>query len=194
MGLRSAVKSDRGMAIIFAVLLITIVFVVSLALFNITLKQIILSLVARDSRLAFYAADSALNCARYWDWDKHRSQDQKWQDPKNKPFGFFELVSGKYVFQLPPANSVFDCNGDNAKNVVRKVSGDDYIVSFSLFFPTLNQVYTPCANVVVTKDSSLNVPNGSFVVSGYNTSDPNSEKCPLLLNQRTVERGIQSSY
>jgi len=41
---------------------------VGLAVFNIGSKELILSATARDSQFAFYAADTGVECALYWDF------------------------------------------------------------------------------------------------------------------------------
>jgi hypothetical protein len=58
---------NRGFALLFAVLITSIMLAVGLAIFNITVKEIILSGEARESSAAFYAADSGVECALYWD-------------------------------------------------------------------------------------------------------------------------------
>ncbi len=58
---------QAGIVILLAVLLVSIVLVVSLSLLNIVFKQLVLSATARESQLAFFAADGGHDCARYWD-------------------------------------------------------------------------------------------------------------------------------
>lgn len=48
-------------------LLISIVLVVGLGVFDIILGEIILSIAGRESQKSFYAADSGIECALYWD-------------------------------------------------------------------------------------------------------------------------------
>ncbi len=57
----------RGVAVLLAVLLVSVVLVISLVLLNITYRQLIISNTARESEIAWYAAESIFNCARYWD-------------------------------------------------------------------------------------------------------------------------------
>jgi hypothetical protein len=40
---------------------------ISVAIFNIAIKEIRLSAAARESQFAFYAADTGIECALYWD-------------------------------------------------------------------------------------------------------------------------------
>ncbi len=60
-------KTQRGFTLLFAVVATSLLMGVTLGILNLTTKQLILSSVGRDSQLAFYAADSGAECARYWD-------------------------------------------------------------------------------------------------------------------------------
>lgn len=57
----------NGFALLFAILTASLILTVGLAIFNITLKEFVLSSQIRDSQFAFYAADTGLECALYWD-------------------------------------------------------------------------------------------------------------------------------
>ncbi len=57
--------NNKGFALFYAVLLSSVVLVVSLGLFNITYRQLIISSTLLDSQTAYYVADSLLACARY---------------------------------------------------------------------------------------------------------------------------------
>mgnify|MGYP001559788894 CR=1 FL=1 len=56
-----------GFTLLFAVLISTLLLAIGVAIYNITVKQVILSAAGRDSQLAFYAADTGAECAIYWD-------------------------------------------------------------------------------------------------------------------------------
>lgn len=58
---------SRGFTLLIAVILTSVLLSVGLALLDISYKQIVLSSTARQSQYAFYAADSAIECALYWD-------------------------------------------------------------------------------------------------------------------------------
>lgn len=57
----------RGFTLLVAMILTSVLLSVGLALLDIALKQVTLSSTARQSQYAFYAADSAMECALYWD-------------------------------------------------------------------------------------------------------------------------------
>lgn len=60
-------SSRRGFALIISVIITSVVLAVGIALLDIAYKQVLLSSSAKNSQYAFYNADSALECALYWD-------------------------------------------------------------------------------------------------------------------------------
>ena len=61
-------SDKKGFTLLVSSLIASLMLVVGLAIFNISFKEIQLSITARDSQLAFYAADAGLECALYWDF------------------------------------------------------------------------------------------------------------------------------
>ena len=59
--------TQRGIALLIAVLISAVAIAVGAAIYSIVQKQLILTGLSRDSQFAFYAADSAAECALYWD-------------------------------------------------------------------------------------------------------------------------------
>ncbi len=60
-------KHNRGFTLLLAALISSIVLSLGVAVFSIAQKQLILTSQGRFSQVAFYAADSAAECALYWD-------------------------------------------------------------------------------------------------------------------------------
>ena len=60
-------NNKRGFTLLFASLISALLLAISLAIFSISNKELVLSTTARDSQYAFYAADAGLECALYWD-------------------------------------------------------------------------------------------------------------------------------
>lgn len=56
-------STERGYAILYSVVIISIIMTIAIGLSNSVNKQLTLSSVARDSQAAFYQADTALECA-----------------------------------------------------------------------------------------------------------------------------------
>lgn len=59
--------ASRGFTLLLAALVASVVLSIGSAVFSIALKQVALSSVGRNSQFAFYAADTAAECALYWD-------------------------------------------------------------------------------------------------------------------------------
>lgn len=58
----------RGFTLLFAVLVANLILAIGIATFALTVKQVTLSSVGRESQFAFFAADSGIECALYWDF------------------------------------------------------------------------------------------------------------------------------
>jgi Tfp pilus assembly protein PilX len=89
--LKNNIKHNKGFTLLVAVLVSSVLLSISLAIFNITIKELLLSSSGRDSQFAFYAADSGTECALYWD---------------QKGGGFSTSTAG-----------TINCNGTNIPNV-----------------------------------------------------------------------------
>ena len=61
------IPEPRGFTLVISLILTTVVLSVGMALTDIAVKQLQLSSSARNSQIAFYNADSALECALYYD-------------------------------------------------------------------------------------------------------------------------------
>lgn len=60
-------SAQRGFTLLLATLMSALLLLLGAAIFSLIKKEIILSSLGRDSQLAFYAADTAAECALYWD-------------------------------------------------------------------------------------------------------------------------------
>lgn len=65
------IKQSRGFTILVAALTASLVLALGISVFTIAQKQLILSSLGRNSQYAFYAADTAAECALYWDIREH---------------------------------------------------------------------------------------------------------------------------
>lgn len=57
----------RGFTLLIAIILASVALAIGLALADVAYKQVVLSSTARNSQVAFYRADSAMECALYYD-------------------------------------------------------------------------------------------------------------------------------
>lgn len=60
-------SSPRGFTLLVAVILSSVVVTIGMALLDVAYKQVLLSSTAKQSQYAYYEADTALECALYYD-------------------------------------------------------------------------------------------------------------------------------
>ncbi len=65
---RRVKQRERGFTLLLAALVSSIVLALGASIFAIAQKEVQLSSIGRDSQFAFYAADTAAECALYWDF------------------------------------------------------------------------------------------------------------------------------
>ena len=63
--------SQRGFTLLIAVILASVALAIGLALLDIAYKQVVLASAAKQSQTAFYAADSVMECALYYDQQRN---------------------------------------------------------------------------------------------------------------------------
>jgi Tfp pilus assembly protein PilX len=61
-------REARGFTLLIAILVSSILLSLGFAIYNIVSKELILTASGRESQFAFYAADSGIECALYWDY------------------------------------------------------------------------------------------------------------------------------
>lgn len=60
-------ETNGGFTLLLSVLIASLILTIGLSILNIAFKELTLSSSARESVIAFYAADSGAECALYWD-------------------------------------------------------------------------------------------------------------------------------
>ncbi|HSE56697.1 MAG TPA: hypothetical protein VLB02_01280 [Candidatus Paceibacterota bacterium] len=136
--------TQAGFAMLFTVLLISLVLSLALGISNITYKQTILSSLAKDSQIAFYQADAGAECGLYYDFTLNAF-------PEPSTFAAIQstvptITCGTETLTLDPADS----------------SDDDFVYRSSPASPS-----NPCYNVVFDKTGVENI----IQAYGYNICD-----------------------
>ena len=149
---------DRGFTILLAALVSAIVLAIGSSIFAIAQKQIILSSIGRDSQFAFYAADTAAECALYWDIRRQA----------------FEQPLGDIGGILCDSNDPEDVQSGSAG----KVHWYQYAISVS--------GERACATVRVTKDMTDDKRATTIRADGHNVSCATLTTSARVL-QRSVE-------
>ncbi len=60
-------STQQGFAMLFTVLIVSLIMTIAISISNLTLRQAVLSNLAKDSQIAFAEADAAIECALYED-------------------------------------------------------------------------------------------------------------------------------
>lgn len=98
---------QKGFALLFTVLLVSITLSIAIGVSNITYKQAILSSLAKDSQIAFYQADTGAECGLYYEFTRSAF-------PEGSTIGdvqsseFRELECGEEVLDFDQAASSND--------------------------------------------------------------------------------------
>lgn len=159
-------RARRGFAMLFAVLVSSVLLSIGLSIFNLTVKELLLSSSGRESQFAFYAADSGTECVLYWDF--------KGQD-------IFATSSSSRT----PSPAAPDCAGQAININPSQTTGTSATTKFSFQVP--NGAAAPyCVTVLVTKSVNNNIITTSVDSRGYNTCDSS--------DQSRVERALRVRY
>lgn len=176
-------KNERGFTLFIAILTASIILAIGISILHITLKEFILASVARDSQMAFYAADGGMECALYWD-------------------NSIAAAGSKFI---PSSGAqTISCMG----GAVQQVGGGGNELVGGLSYGTTEnfqmQWGTPtlCARVSVTKysnaSSPISLPDGSTCAAGLVCTIIESKgynrACTGLDDPRAVERALRSRY
>jgi hypothetical protein len=102
-------NKQQGFALLFSVLVSSLLLTIGLSIFNIALKELAISTATERSVRAYYAADSGRECAMYW--DKIRGEIPGVFDEKNSGViscgNFSGTINGTAGFNFDASN------GDN---------------------------------------------------------------------------------
>lgn len=96
------IQLNRGYTLLFAVIVSSLVLSVGISILNISKKEFLLASGARESTTAFYAADSGLECAVYYDFNKDSFSPNGGNITcNNSNITIDKTVPGTYKFELP---------------------------------------------------------------------------------------------
>lgn len=157
--------AHKGFALFIAVILSAVAASITLALTTIAYKSLLLSSASRESQYAFYAADTALECALYWD----RGQVNSFP---------YDATPGMVTVSCAGQTVVLTGAAHNA-NTTRYQSG----------WFTVNG--SDCARISVYKTDGSVAPVGELFGDGANVT---CAEVTAGTNPRAVERGLKASY
>lgn len=162
-------KHQQGFTILFAVIVSALVLSIGLSIANITLKQIKISSLGRESQIAFYAADSGSECVLYYDLIESA----------------FATSSNSNIAALPATISCFSQDPTVDFDPSDPNQADDYNATSTIVFSSGSDI---CAKVQIGKyDTDMDgYSDKTLILSrGYNTCTNNGKQ---------LERGIRIRY
>ena len=159
-------NKQKGFTLLFASLVGSLLLALGIATFNIVLRELDLSSSARESRKAFYAADSGWECAFFHD--------------RKRPAVFATSTNSLGI----PTPTFIQCrNGDISVASTRAAFS-----AVSTFRMPLND--DACADVKITKDDNDNKDK----ISKTFIESRGKNDCTTNPNPNRVERAIRVKY
>lgn len=163
-------SNKNGYAILFTVVVVSVISLIAIGLTNTSYKQLILSSVAKDSHLAFFQSDTATECALYLDnhLDMQVGGNPITATPVNWKCGI-NADGSEYTLGAVLLGS----GGGTTQYELDAINGTDSGMKNSA---------TPCFKIDIDKKVS----GTNVAARGYNVCDANS--------LRKVERRIDVRY
>ena len=115
-------KNTNGFALLYAVIIVSLILSITAGISNIVFKQSMLAGLAFDSQVAFYQADSAVECGMYQLLNADAGYDPS-----------LPINCGDTIYVLDPADS------DTTKWTFATYIANDTLAS------------TPCASIIIDK-------------------------------------------
>ncbi len=177
-------NGSKGITLVIAITVMTLLLSVSFSISNIVLRQIRITNTNNASKPAFFVADSAAECAFYYDTLVIDNQNGK-----NINKDFATSVFGSE--DINTANNNILCGGNRPLDVNKSQTNiGEQTVTLTTFDVNYGDV---CAKVEVTR-TELDTKISS---RGYNTGlNENKTGCDLsnIDKRRLVERGLTITY
>lgn len=164
-----------------AVLVASLLLSLGLSIFTIAIKETLLSSAVRESQFAFFAADTGIECALYWDF--------------HYPSGGsgYPLAFATSSQSAAPTESI-NCNSSDIKSGWQVVSHADH-ASTTFAFDVGTGSAVGCVVVEVNKyhNPSTDISHTEIRSRGYNEGSRSGATCAGG-GPRRVERGLVVKY
>ncbi len=171
------INNKSGFAMLFAVLASSLLMAIGISMFNISIKEIQIATSERDSQIAYYAADSARECAIYSDIVK---EPLVTCDPSD--------VSSC----LPTVKTIITCNGTSTPlTFVRSAAGSGF--AYNLVSPTIFFRYSTTTDIT-EPEGGASVIRKIFSAGGEIVNKIDSYGHNTGIVGRRVERSISTQY
>lgn len=183
-------SNQKGFTLLFAILVSILILAVGASIISIALKQVILSGAGRESQYAFYAANTGLECALYWDLNGTTLNDGE----------------AKYIFPPPNTEGARRTDLDDVTCAGTNISSGSSEFSQSYTSPWITETNKTvfriaisntinsslddilyCTEVTVEKSEVGDEVYTTITSQGLNTCDPENDT-------RAVQRGLVLQY
>jgi hypothetical protein len=160
-------KKNNGYAILYTIVIISIIMTIAIGMSNNVNKQLILSSVARDSQTAFYQADMAVECGLYLQFGENPDGNASVLAENGTEFVCGLNSSGQSIEFL-----AFALDAEIPPKIVNIRPNDQMLNSNS-----------PCFELTVDESNPAET---VMSASGYNVCNPS--------NPKRVERSFEVRY
>jgi hypothetical protein len=148
-------KAQSGFAMLFTVLIISVILSIALGISDLTFKQTLLSNSAKNSQLAFYQADSGVECGLYYD------------------VTLGQLPAGTDITKAP---NQLTCGGNTATLVAAQSRTDYFIYQEDITDAS------PCFSITFDKTHQLVADKYNVSSRGYSTCQSTPQQVERGLN------------
>ncbi len=157
-------NNQKGFVALFTVLIVSVILAMAIGIASISLKEIVLSSSATEGSKAFYAADSGIECALYYDR--------------------VNAIQGGFFNATPD----FRCNGNIPGFAIGPTSDfeADEVYTFEVPFGAQNEL---CADIIVKRQVTLGLGYTTLI-----ESKGSNFPCGDDTNPKKVERSIRVTY
>lgn len=189
-------EAQKGFTLLLAALVASVVLSIGAAIFTIAMKQVTLSEIGRDSQFAFYTADTAAECALFWDL----RSDIKTLQHYNLSFAT-SSDSVTFGTSLPSVT----CNNDPTQVTVTSASSSGAISTF--FYAPSDGTSDRCAQVTVAKYKVTSGIKTVIHADGYSTTivptsptswktscNPSNGSYAITADQNALQRSVELRY
>ncbi len=188
-------RSQHGAVLLIAVTVASLVLAIGLGILNITTKEIILSAYSKESGKAFYASNTGIECALFWDISYAK------RGLSQSPFATSTVLSLSETTPLSCAGQVFNPHVGGlefdkwtSEPIKRDATSATTTFKFSTWstsYGDLLDIKNPCVEVKIEKyEENVGLPQPVIRTRissiGYNTCDEDQK--------RRVSRGVQVQY
>lgn len=156
-------NQEQGFALLMTLIVVTVVIAIGLTVLDLSTKQIRLSTNAKDSEIAFHAANAGMECARYW---RRESSD--------------DMENGESIDPSCFEDSTRTLSNTNNPQIIMDSDDGDvfkYVYSFTWAGETRCSEITALVASSTSSGDGLTINNMSDLIPGYPGGATDEKEC-----------------